>query len=119
MDKQWEIWQLQKWCIEKYIKYNKPMTKNIKIMCPSTDYSQVDQWIVICYTMQYIHTPAEENNIFFLLEKYIDQKTIGWQTKQKATHVWGQRMENMDVLVLNISEAELNALMMDKHGREK
>ena len=62
-----------------------------------------------------IHTPAEENNIFFLLEKYIDQKTISWQTKQKAEHVW---MENMDVLILIISEAELNALMMDKHGQE-
>ena len=93
------------------------MTKNIKIMCPSTDYSQVDQWIVICYTMQYIHTPAEEHYIFFLLEKYIDQKTIGWQTKQKATRLWGQRMENMDVLILNISEADLNVLM-DKHWQE-
>ena len=49
------------------------MTKNIKFMCPSTDYSQVDQWIVICYTMQYIHTPTVENDIFSLLEKYIDQ----------------------------------------------
>ena len=116
MDKQWEIWQLQYYNITIY---NKPMTKNIKFMCPSTDYSRVDQWIVICnYTKQYIHTPSEENDIFFLSEKYIDQKIISWQTKQKATRVWGQRMENMDVLILNISEAELNVLMMDKHGQE-